>query len=41
MFSNENRTYRELPLRFSDFGVLHRNEISGALTGLTRVRRFQ
>ena len=25
----------------ADFGVLHRNEISGALTGLTRVRRFQ
>lgn len=31
----------ELPLRFADFGVLHRNEASGALTGLTRVRRFQ
>ena len=31
----------ELPLRFADFGVLHRNEISGALNGLTRVRRFQ
>ncbi|CAI7767701.1 unnamed protein product, partial [Closterium sp. NIES-53] len=30
-----------LPLRFADFGVLHRNELSGALTGLTRVRRFQ
>jgi threonyl-tRNA synthetase len=40
MFSNENRTYRELPLRLADFGVLHRNEISGALSGLTRVRRF-
>ncbi|PQQ19872.1 hypothetical protein Pyn_25720 [Prunus yedoensis var. nudiflora] len=31
----------ELPLRMADFGVLHRNEASGALTGLTRVRRFQ
>lgn len=31
---------RELPLRFADFGVLHRNEYSGALSGLTRVRRF-
>ncbi|KAK3022339.1 hypothetical protein RJ639_047044, partial [Escallonia herrerae] len=30
-----------LPLRLADFGVLHRNEASGALTGLTRVRRFQ
>lgn len=40
MFGNEQRTYRELPLRFADFGVLHRNEINGALSGLTRVRRF-
>lgn len=40
MFSNEQRTYKELPVRFADFGVLHRNEISGALSGLTRVRRF-
>jgi threonyl-tRNA synthetase len=40
MFSNEQRTYRELPLRLADFGVLHRNEIHGALSGLTRVRRF-
>ena len=32
---------QELPLRMADFGVLHRNELSGALTGLTRVRRFQ
>jgi threonyl-tRNA synthetase len=30
----------ELPIRLADFGVLHRNEASGALTGLTRVRRF-
>lgn len=35
------RSYRELPIRVADFGVLHRNEVSGALTGLTRVRRFQ
>jgi threonyl-tRNA synthetase len=40
MFGSQLRTYRELPLRFGDFGVLHRNEISGALSGLTRVRRF-
>lgn len=32
---------QDLPIRFTDFGVLHRNELSGALTGLTRVRRFQ
>ncbi|KAL0746693.1 hypothetical protein Bca101_028695 [Brassica carinata] len=31
----------ELPIRLADFGVLHRNEASGALSGLTRVRRFQ
>lgn len=41
MFDNRVRSWRELPLRFADFGVLHRNELSGALTGLTRVRRFQ
>ena len=41
MFANRERSWRELPLRFADFGVLHRNEASGALTGLTRVRRFQ
>jgi len=41
MFDSRARSYKELPLRFADFGVLHRNEASGALTGLTRVRRFQ
>ncbi len=41
MFDSTIRSYRELPLRMADFGVLHRNELSGALSGLTRVRRFQ
>ncbi|ORE09732.1 threonyl-tRNA synthetase [Rhizopus microsporus var. microsporus] len=41
MFAHRERSYRELPYRFADFGVLHRNEFSGALSGLTRVRRFQ
>eukprot|EP01121_Diplochlamys_sp_Union-15-3_P005633 TRINITY_DN1596_c0_g1_i1.p1 TRINITY_DN1596_c0_g1~~TRINITY_DN1596_c0_g1_i1.p1 ORF type:complete len:747 (-),score=168.90 TRINITY_DN1596_c0_g1_i1:3-2243(-) len=41
MFKHEARSYRELPIRFADFGVLHRNELSGSLTGLTRVRKFQ
>ena len=41
MFGHRPRSYRELPLRIADFGTLHRNELSGALTGLTRVRRFQ
>merc|ERR1712172_235475 len=41
MFDQTTRSWKELPLRMADFGVLHRNELSGALTGLTRVRRFQ
>uniref|UniRef100_A0A4W6G5J5 threonine--tRNA ligase n=1 Tax=Lates calcarifer TaxID=8187 RepID=A0A4W6G5J5_LATCA len=41
MYSHRPRSWRELPLRLADFGVLHRNELSGTLTGLTRVRRFQ
>jgi threonyl-tRNA synthetase len=34
------RSYRELPLRFFTVDVLHRNELSGSLGGLTRVRQF-
>lgn len=41
MFGHRRRSWRELPIRLADFGALHRNELSGALTGLTRVRRFQ
>lgn len=41
MFDMEQHSYRNLPIRYADFGVLHRNEVSGALSGLTRVRRFQ
>ncbi|KAG7715632.1 hypothetical protein KL949_004049 [Ogataea haglerorum] len=41
MFKSRERSYRELPWRVADFGVIHRNEFSGALSGLTRVRRFQ
>jgi len=40
IFGHKIRSHRDLPLRLADFGVLHRNELSGALTGLTRVRRF-
>ena len=40
LFAHRERSYRELPMRIADFGILHRNEASGALTGLTRVRRF-
>lgn len=41
MFRSKMKSYRDLPLRLADFGALHRNEASGALGGLTRVRRFQ
>ncbi|HEX2079912.1 MAG TPA: threonine--tRNA ligase [Longimicrobium sp.] len=40
MFSAKKRSYRELPLRYGTQDVLHRNELSGALSGLTRVRQF-
>ena len=41
MYDHGIHSYRDLPIRYADFGVLHRNEISGALCGLIRVRRFQ
>jgi threonyl-tRNA synthetase len=40
-YSTRTHSYRELPLRFTTYDVLHRNEVSGALSGLTRVRQFQ
>ena len=39
-FHAHKHSYRELPKRYVTFDVLHRNEISGALSGLTRVRQF-
>jgi threonyl-tRNA synthetase len=41
IFKMAKRSYRELPLRYYTSDVLHRNEVSGALSGLTRVRQFQ
>jgi threonyl-tRNA synthetase len=41
MYSAKKHSYRELPLRLVTFDVLHRNEVTGALSGLTRVRQFQ
>ncbi|MBW2398420.1 MAG: threonine--tRNA ligase [Deltaproteobacteria bacterium] len=38
LFADKKRSYRELPLRFAEFSRLHRNERSGTLTGLSRVR---
>ena len=40
IFASQPRSYRELPIRYADFSPLHRNENSGSLSGLTRVRRF-
>ena len=40
IFGSEMRSYRDLPLRFHEQTPLHRNEASGVLSGLTRVRQF-
>ncbi|MCA9478090.1 MAG: threonine--tRNA ligase [Nanoarchaeota archaeon] len=40
MFKTTNKSYRDLPVRIADFAPLHRNELRGALSGLTRVRKF-
>jgi threonyl-tRNA synthetase len=40
VFGSEMRSYRDLPLRFHEQTPLHRNEASGVLSGLTRVRQF-
>jgi threonyl-tRNA synthetase len=41
MYAARKHSYRELPIRYATQDVLHRNEVSGALSGLTRVRQFQ
>jgi len=41
LYLTKKHSYRELPLRYVTFDVLHRNEVTGALSGLTRVRQFQ
>ena len=40
IFSNERHSYRDLPLKFSEFGTCYRNEQSGELSGMLRVRGF-
>lgn len=40
LYASKRHSYKELPIRYSEFGTLHRNENSGSLSGLTRVRRF-
>jgi len=39
-YTSKRRSFRELPLRISEGGILHRNELTGALNGLFRVRQF-
>ena len=38
MYRHEKRSYRELPLRLAEYGTVYRNELSGTLAGLLRVR---
>lgn len=40
VYQNDIRSYRDLPLKFFEYGVVHRHEMSGAMHGLFRVREF-
>jgi len=40
IYNSETRSYRDLPIRMAEFGTVYRYEMSGALSGLTRVRGF-
>ncbi len=40
IYKTKVRSYRDLPIRYADFGRLHRYELSGVTSGLTRVRSF-
>ncbi len=40
VYGSEPHSYRDLPLRLAEFGLVHRHELSGALHGLFRVRAF-
>lgn len=40
IFNNKRRSYRELPIRYGELGLVHRHELSGSLNGLLRVRSF-
>lgn len=39
-YKNQQHSYKELPIRIMEFGLVHRNELSGVLNGLMRVRKF-
>lgn len=40
IFNHKRRSYRELPIRYAELGLVHRHELSGSLNGLLRVRAF-
>jgi threonyl-tRNA synthetase len=40
VYSTKTRSYNDLPIRYAEFGILHRNELSGVLGGAFRVRQF-
>lgn len=40
VFNHKRRSYRELPIRYAELGLVHRHELSGSLNGLLRVRAF-
>ncbi|MCR4369039.1 MAG: threonine--tRNA ligase [archaeon] len=40
IYKNTRHSYRDLPIRISEFGMVHRHELSGVLNGLLRVRKF-
>ncbi|MBS3055680.1 MAG: threonine--tRNA ligase [Candidatus Aenigmarchaeota archaeon] len=40
VFKNKSRSYRDLPIRYNELGLVHRNELSGVLSGLFRLRAF-
>lgn len=40
IFKSKTRSYQDLPIKFSEFGILHRRELSGVLGGTFRVRQF-
>lgn len=40
VYKNEKHSYKDLPLRYAELGLVHRHELSGALQGLMRVRCF-
>ncbi|TMW71230.1 threonine--tRNA ligase [Alteribacter natronophilus] len=40
IYNSKRRSYRELPVRYGELGLIHRHELSGSLNGLLRVRSF-